>query len=149
MIPLSLLTALVLTIILVRRTVVIVTVSGTSMTPTLRPGEKLLVRRCELTALKVGDIVVLGPPRIPVSPEVTALAPLPARTRWQVKRVAALPGDPIPEPARKASGTLRTVPDGTLIVLGDNKASHDSRLAGPYPATHLLGRTLRKLSTPI
>ncbi|MEW9551985.1 S26 family signal peptidase [Nonomuraea sp. NPDC050783] len=130
--------------VLVRRRVVVVTVSGTSMTPTLHPGEKLLVRRCGIAALKVGDIVVLEPPRVPVSPEVTVLAPLPARTRWQVKRVAALPGDPIPPPAREAAGTLRAVPDGTLIVLGDNDASNDSRLSGPYPADRILGVALRR-----
>ncbi|HEX4816864.1 MAG TPA: S26 family signal peptidase [Nonomuraea sp.] len=131
--------------VVVRRRIVVVTVSGTSMTPTLQPGEKLLVRRCGITALKVGDIVVLEPPRVPVSPEVTVLVPLPTRTQWQVKRVAALPGDPIPPSAREAAGTLRTVPDGTLIVLGDNTASKDSRLNGPYPADRILGMALRKL----
>lgn len=132
--------------VLVRRRIVVVTVSGTSMTPTLHPGEKLLVRRCGITALKVGDIVVLEPPRVPVSHEVTVLARLPTRTQWQIKRVAALPGDPIPPPAQKAAGTLRAVPDGTLIVLGDNNASNDSRLNGPYPADRILGIALRKLA---
>ncbi|MET8005501.1 S26 family signal peptidase [Nonomuraea glycinis] len=132
--------------VLVRRRIVVVTVSGTSMTPTLQPGEKLLVRRCGSTALKIGDIVVLEPPRVPVSHEVKVLASLPKRTRWQVKRVAALPGDPIPPPAQEAAGTLRTVPDGTLIVLGDNNASNDSRLNGPYPADRILGIALRKLA---
>ncbi|MFB4271004.1 S26 family signal peptidase [Nonomuraea sp. GTA35] len=132
--------------VLVRRHLVVVTVSGTSMTPTLHPGEKLLVRRCGITALQVGDIVVLEPPRVPVSPEVTLLAPLPTRTQWQVKRVAALPGDPIPPPAQEAAGTLRAVPGGTLIVLGDNNASNDSRLNGPYPADRILGIALRRLA---
>ncbi|GGP02051.1 S26 family signal peptidase [Nonomuraea glycinis] len=132
--------------VLLRRRIVVVTVSGTSMTPTLQPGEKLLVRRCGITALKIGDIVVLEPPRVPVSHEVKVLASLPTRTRWQVKRVAALPGDPIPPPAQEAAGTLRTVPDGTLIVLGDNNASNDSRLNGPYPADRILGIALRKLA---
>jgi signal peptidase I len=130
--------------VLVRRRIVVVTVSGTSMTPTLHPGEKLLVRRCGITALKVGDIVVLEPPRVPVSHEVTVLARLPTRTQWQIKRVAALPGDPIPPPAQEAAGTLRAVPDGTLIVLGDNNASNDSRLNGPYPADGILGIALRR-----
>ncbi|GAA3614171.1 S26 family signal peptidase [Nonomuraea rosea] len=132
--------------VLVRRRIVVVTVSGTSMTPALQPGERLLVRRCGITALQVGDIVVLEPPRVPVSREVRILAPLPRRTRWQVKRVAALPGDPIPAPAQEAAGTLRTVPDGTLIVLGDNTVSNDSRLTGPYPADRILGIALRKLA---
>jgi signal peptidase I len=138
--------AILVATVLVRRRIVVVTVSGTSMTPTLQPGEKLLVRRCGVTALKVGDIVVLQPPRVPVSHEVKVLARLPARTPWQVKRVAALPGDLIPPPAQEAAGTLRTVPDGTLIVLGDNNASNDSRLNGPYPADRILGIALRKLA---
>ncbi|MFI6485735.1 S26 family signal peptidase [Nonomuraea sp. NPDC050663] len=134
-----------------RRRIVVVTVSGTSMTPTLQPGDKLLVRRCDISVVKVGDIVVLEPPRVPVSPEITVLGPLPARTQWQVKRVAALPGDPIPSSVQEAAGNLRIVPDGTLIVLGDNNASNDSRLNGPYPADRILGLALRKLAeaTPL
>ncbi|MFG1949392.1 S26 family signal peptidase [Nonomuraea sp. NPDC048826] len=129
--------ALLVAVVVVRRRIVVVTVSGISMTPTLRPGEKLLVRRCGLSALKVGDIVVLEPPRAAVSR---------AGTPWQVKRVAALPGDPIPVSAREASGALRAVPDGALIVLGDNTASDDSRRTGPYPGDRILGVVLRKLA---
>jgi signal peptidase I len=130
--------------VLVRRRIVVVTVSGTSMTPTLHPGERLLVRRCGITALKVGDIVVLEPPRVPVSHEVTVLARLPMRTQWHNKPHPPLPGDPIPPLAQEAAGTLRAVPDGTLIVLGDNNASNDSRLNGPYPADRILGIALRR-----
>ncbi|MDX3104514.1 S26 family signal peptidase [Nonomuraea angiospora] len=144
---LAVIAAILVATVFVRRRIVVVTVSGTSMTPTLQPGEKLLVRRCGITALKVGDIVVLEPPRVPVSHEVTILSRLPTRTQWQVKRVAALPGDPIPPPAQEAAGTLRTVPGGTLIVLGDNNASNDSRLNGPYPADRILGIALRKLES--
>ncbi|MEV5553380.1 S24/S26 family peptidase [Nonomuraea wenchangensis] len=37
------------------------TVKGFSMAPTLRPGDRLLVRRASLSRLRVGDIVVVEP----------------------------------------------------------------------------------------
>ncbi|MEV8637011.1 S26 family signal peptidase [Streptosporangium sp. NPDC051023] len=122
-----------------RRRWVMVTVSGISMTPTLQPGDRLLVRRCRIAELKVGDIVVLEPPR-PVHPNgVVVIAPARSRTRWKVKRVAALPGDRIPASAHAATGGRETVPKDSLIVFGDADESHDSRQVGLYPGDRILG----------
>ncbi|MER7213459.1 S26 family signal peptidase [Streptosporangium sp. NPDC020072] len=127
-----------------RRRWVLVTVSGTSMTPTLQPGDRLLVRRCRITGLKVGDIVVLEPPR-PVHPRgVVVVAPARPRTRWKVKRVVALPGDRIPVSARAASDGRETVPENSLIVFGDAGESHDSRQVGLYSGDRILGVAVRR-----
>ncbi|MEO3798535.1 S26 family signal peptidase [Nonomuraea sp. B1E8] len=131
---------------LLRRRIVVVTVTGISMTPTIQPGNRLLVRRCGIAGLKIGDIVVLEPPQPYIPDEVTQLVPMPPQPRWNVKRVAALPGDPIPAQARAATGAVRTVPAGSLIVLGDNGEGRDSRQVGLYPADRILGVALRTLA---
>ncbi|WP_214324387.1 S26 family signal peptidase [Nonomuraea sediminis] len=137
--------ALALTAVLVvgwlRRRYLVVTVDGESMLPTYRPGERVLVRRTPPDSLHTGQVVVLSgftrPGELPV--------PGP---RWIIKRVAAVPGDPIPRetvPAlRSAPGTR--VPAGRLVVLGDNPdRSHDSRHAGYLTADRLFGVVLRKV----
>ncbi|WP_372505979.1 S24/S26 family peptidase [Actinomadura madurae] len=45
-----------------QRSLVVVTVHGTSMMPTLRDGDRVLVRRRPLPHVRRGDIVVLEPP---------------------------------------------------------------------------------------
>ena len=78
-----------------RRRLVLVTVSGASMSPTLRDGDRVLVRRRRLPAVHRGDIVVLEPPHDPRVDYATRSRRLGGRP-WNIKRVAALPGDPIP-----------------------------------------------------
>ncbi|GII63518.1 hypothetical protein Skr01_36030 [Sphaerisporangium krabiense] len=142
-VALVLLALLTLAVARLRRGLVVVTVTGTSMTPTLLPGDQVIVRRCDVTGLRVGDIVVLEPPRPPSPYAVTVTAPDRVRPRWNVKRVAALPGDPVPEEARAAAGGLRVVPAGSLVVIGDGTGSRDSRHNGFYSAGRILGVVIR------
>lgn len=66
---------------------------------------------------------------------------------WNVKRVAALPGDRLP-PGIPGEGD--TVPPGKLVMLGDNPDSIDSRQRGLFSADQLLGVVVRRLgSEPI
>ena len=92
-----------------------VEVTGASMAPTFRPGDRLLVwtgssRRPPW--LSVGDVVAVADPRDP--------------GRILVKRVAAV--DPV---------------SATLDVLGDDPgASTDSRHFGPVPMASVVGRAV-------
>jgi signal peptidase I len=95
---------------MLRRRYVFATVDGLSMTPTLMPGDRLLVRRTGIRQVRRGQIVVVLDPARP--------------SAWAVKRVAAVYGDP---------------PSG-LYVLGDNtQDSRDSRHYGYLTAGALLG----------
>lgn len=128
-----------------RRRYVVVTVQGHSMQPSLRPGERVLVRRCGLVEVRRGDIVVLEPPTpLPYAGRLPPTGRLRGR-RWNVKRVTALPGDPVP--AGVAGDGELVVPQGALVVLGDNRAaSADSRQYGFFSGERLLGTVKRRLS---
>ena len=76
--------------------------------------------------------------------------PLPARATgrqveartWLIKRVAALPGDPVPRDGVPAlrSVTEERVPPGQVVLLGDNRrCSVDSRQLGYFPLECILG----------
>ncbi|MFG2332875.1 S26 family signal peptidase [Streptomyces sp. NPDC048604] len=131
----------------VRRRLLVVTVDGSSMAPTLNDGDEVLVRRCHAAGLSVGDLVVVECPVPPAArPEWSwpDLDEPPERRRWMVKRLAALPGQPWPA---ACSGRHGALPDGTLAVLGDNAAaSTDSRQMGAVPADRVLGVVLRHMT---
>ncbi|MEW2298789.1 S26 family signal peptidase [Streptomyces sp. NPDC006655] len=125
-----------------RRNLVVVTVEGMSMAPTMAHGDRVLVRRRRLCHVRVGDVVVLEPPL--TGPYRTAAQAGPDGRIWNVKRVAALPGDPLPS---EIPGDGPVGP-GTLAVLGDNRlGSIDSRHRGPFSVEGLMGVVLHRLSS--
>ncbi|WP_329080247.1 MULTISPECIES: S26 family signal peptidase [unclassified Streptosporangium] len=129
--------AVVAAAVLLRGCLVVLSVSGPSMTPALRPGDRVLVRRMPGERLRNGDIVVVEEPG-PCRPGDPTGA---GGSRWVVKRVAAVPGDPepacLPSWARKPTGV---VPPRHIVLLGDNaEASRDSRHFGAVRADRVLG----------
>jgi signal peptidase I len=125
-----------------RRRFALVTVSGTSMVPTLRPGDRVVVRRVPVEALRAGDVVVLERPD-PTGRWVAPPTRRPGARRWMVKRTAAVAGEPVPAVVRLPGPV---VPAGHLVVLGDNPPdSLDSRGFGYVPAERVLGRVVRRL----
>jgi signal peptidase I len=115
-----------------RATYLVIRVRGNSMAPALTHGDRILSRRTQLAALRNGQIVVV-------------LSPRPAGSKFLVKRVAALPGDPVPEWVRKVVAD-DVVPAGRFVLIGDNtEASFDSREHGFFHADDLHAVTLRKL----
>lgn len=125
-----------------RRALVLITVSGGSMSPTFTDGEKLLVRRGGLRQPRVGDVVVFRNPRL----TTTAATP---DVDWMVKRVVAVHGDPIPDGIRHSVGPSDTVvPSGYLLVRGDNPRSLDSRHFGYISAVDVLGVSVRRRPRP-
>jgi signal peptidase I len=131
-----------------RRGLVAVTVEGLSMYPAYRPGDRVLVRRRSLAAVRLGDVVVV---ERPVPGSGWRSLPRPggpvAGRQWILKRVAALPGHPLPEGLGAAAGTTADgqVPPATLVVLGDNPHSEDSRRWGPFPGERVLGVVVARL----
>jgi signal peptidase I len=135
-------------LLLTRRRFVLVTVEGASMEPAYRQGDRVLVRRARLSAVRRGQVVVVANPAAPParpSPQAPAWA---ARRRWMIKRAAAVPGDPVPPELAAALGAVpgTAVPAGRLVVLGDNgKASVDSRRFGYVTADGVVGVVARRL----
>ncbi|GAA0904422.1 S26 family signal peptidase [Virgisporangium aurantiacum] len=124
-----------------RRYLVIVTVDGASMRPALEPGDRLIARRVPRARLAVGQIVVVEWSPVRMGDRYGGPG-APAPTRWLVKRIAALPGDPVPV---ELPWTGRVAP-GQLVVLGDNRpASGDSRQLGYLPVGQVRGVVVRRM----
>jgi signal peptidase I len=116
-----------------RARLVRVTVHGDSMAPTLHHGDRVLVRRTRLDALRRGDLVVFRRPREPTP-------------SWMVKRVLAAPGDPLPRTEMPNLWSYReaVVPADRLVVVGDNSSvSYDSRQFGLVHGGTVLGVVIR------
>jgi signal peptidase I len=104
-----------------RTRLLVVTVDGPSMAPTLLDGQRLLARRTGRPPGR-GDVVVASPF---------------GDGRLVVKRVAAIAGDAL---------SAGVVPVGTVVLLGDNaEESVDSRTWGPVRVTAVRARILRPL----
>jgi signal peptidase I len=139
-----------------RRRFVLVSVAGSSMSPTIDDGDRVLVRRACIDDVRVGQVVVVEMPAqgggwTPDPP------PWPGAGRqWLIKRVAALPGDNWPDdamgrpcPRSGAASPVAVLPPGQFAVLGDNRAaSYDSRQMGSVPAARLLGVVIRPTVPP-
>jgi signal peptidase I len=131
-------------VLVLRRRYVVVRVAGESMAPTLRHGDRVLVRRRPGDRVGRGQIVVLeGPPldrlRLPVRGPVPPLGTL-------VKRVVAVAGDPVPSDVPE-TGDGGRVPVGKLVVLGDNRAaSVDSRAVGFFATGAVTGVVVRHVA---
>ncbi len=128
-------------------------VVGTSMTPTLEPGERYAINRLAYRrqAPARGDIVAVR---------------LPSESDLIVKRIVALPGEQVAmrgglvlvngtvlqEPylkpgtqtaAKRMGSAVRKMADDCYFLLGDNReASADSRIDGAVPRVWIVGRVV-------
>lgn len=131
-----------------RHRVTLVTVTGESMRPAYRAGDRVLVRRARVGQLRRGQVVVVQEPGRGGawrSPPPRGRA---GRHQWMIKRVVALPGDARPDAVLPvtAGPPGSRVPAGRFVALGDNAArSYDSRQLGYFPGDRLLGVVLRRV----
>ncbi|RSN71324.1 S26 family signal peptidase [Actinomadura sp. WAC 06369] len=125
----------------VRRRYLVATVMGSSMEPTFRPGQRLVVRRVSGDAVHSGDVVVVRDVE-PGTPQASAgrrLGPC------LIKRVLARSGDPVPRDLVPALRDVSepTIPAGRIVLVGDNAdASYDSRTYGYYLERDVVGKVL-------
>jgi signal peptidase I len=131
-----------------RRRFMVVTVTGVSMQPTLAPGDRLLVRRTPLRQVQVGQVTVLQRPGL--DDEDATMTPCRASSAGLIiKRVAAIPGNPIPAVCLRdsAASTPARVPDSMFIILGDNPDhSYDLRHAGLIAGDLMVGVVVRRIA---
>jgi signal peptidase I len=117
------------------------------MWPTFNSGDRVLVRRAPLVAIRRNEIVVVESPTVGAGWSTPVTSGL-TDHRWLIKRAVALPGDTVPQELATVSrndGTC-SVPDGSLLVLGDNPTnSVDSRMYGCIPGERVLGVVLRRI----
>jgi signal peptidase I len=138
----------------------IYTVAGTSMLPTLRPGEKITVRTDNFLPLCRSDLVAIS---------------LRNRKNPVVKRVVAVAGDRLaingnrfwindaelepelvidPRRWRSTINQLQNynwiVPANTIFILGDNRRnSHDSRRLGLISVNQVCGQVINLKDDPV
>ncbi len=140
------------TLLGIRRRYLIVSVSGSSMEPTLRAGQGVLARRCSGCQVRAGDVVIVqdvegldpGPGRKPLTAkQIGRSAP------HLIKRVLARAGDPVPHeqiPALRDTAEVQ-IPQGRIVLIGDNSlSSNDSRHHGYYLEQHIIGKMIRRLT---
>jgi signal peptidase I len=99
------------------------------MAPTLRDGQRLLVRRLRRDPQR-GEVIVF---------EVPGALRDPADPPCRIKRVAAVAGDPMPRWLTAALPGLAKVPAGCVAVVGDNPRSQDSRQLGLVSRRDIIG----------
>jgi signal peptidase I len=130
----------VLAVFAARRALILTTVDGPSMTPALRSGDRVLVRRTRRP--RRGQVALLRFPQLPSG--------APTGDQLLLKRVVAVAGDRVPEgwaepDVHGLAGAV--VPAGCTVVLGDNRAtSWDSRHYGFVPREQLVGVVVRQVS---
>lgn len=129
-----------------RRRFLVVPVTGTSMAPGIGPDDRVVVWRGTGGRLRVGMVVLLWvPPARRPGPAPAGARAAPAGPPWLIKRVAALPGDRVPEHVRAAARGAQVVPEGKLVVLADNPGGSDSRQLGFMRVDDVYGRVVHTL----
>lgn len=138
-------------IFLIRKRVMLVTVSGDSMYPTFWEGDRLLVLKYRSShRYQIGQIVVAHPPYPPGE----------WRKKLYVKRLVGLPGDKVVVSPENLNNQIHVteansidamgnhiwrLSDTHCFIQGDSYWSEDCRAWGPIPVQLLVGTVCLKL----
>lgn len=119
-----------------RRRLILVTVRGSSMAPTLVDGQLVVVRRQPGNRVRAGRIVVVNHP--------DATGDYPPDSGWMIKRCVAAYGDPVPtDLTRQCPAPDGRIPPGKIVLRSDEPSHlNDSRRFGFIPADTVLGVVL-------
>jgi len=128
-------------------------VPSSSMYPTLREGDRILVLKIGYS-LQRGEIVVFEHPKNDLEPPlnedlVKRIVGLPGETISSRGNTVYIDGKPLSEPYLPKGSVLgqpiapQTIPAGYYFMLGDNRSnSYDSRDWGPIAGSTIIGRVL-------
>lgn len=123
-------------------------VDGSSMVPTLKNGEFVLVNRLayRLGEPQRGDVIVFHYPKNPTQEYVKRLIGLPGDKVEVERRQVSVNGEILDEPYIADSPRYQvntTVPPDSYFVLGDNRNnSSDSHSWGPVPDEYVVGKAV-------
>jgi signal peptidase I len=130
-------------------------VSGTSMKPTLLPGDMFLVRKNKKYIPKLGDVIAFNSPDDPSIPWIMRVAALPGETIEIKDKILYINGQKVWLPALQnikypfrdyigMEGKPYKVPENQIFVIGDNSAnSYDSRDFGAIPLSDVIGKAYK------
>jgi signal peptidase I len=122
--------------VIVRYRWLLATVRGNSMAPTFTDGQRILVSRVRRFPRR-DEVVVFS------TAPVAGVAEPGDDPPYRVKRVCAVPEDPLPDWLGNHGNPL--VPQGFVVVAGDNPRSQDSRQLGLIDRRDVLGVVSRSV----
>jgi signal peptidase I len=149
--------AVVVCVLLITYVVQAFKVQGTSMSPELKDGERILVNKFlyYIGDNDRGDVVVFWYPEDPELSFIKRVVALPGETVEIRSGAVFVNGAPIDEPyVAGANADLRSFPPqdvrpGHYFVLGDNrKGSNDSRSWGLVPERYVYGKAFLRIWPP-
>jgi signal peptidase I len=149
--------AIVVCVLLITYVVQAFKVQGTSMSPELRDGERILVNKFVyyFGDIDRGDVVVFWYPEDPQLSFIKRIVALPGETVEIRSGAVFVNGNLIQEPyVAGANADLRSFPPhevrpGHFFVLGDNrKGSNDSRSWGLVPQRYVYGKAFLRIWPP-
>ena len=129
--------------------------AGSSMKPTLVPGDRLLVRKTKKYVPKLGDVIAFKSLDDPGIPWIKRVAALPGETLEIKDKILYIGGRKVQHPALQdieypprdflgMEGKPYRVPEDHIFVIGDNSInSRDSRDFGGIPLGDVIGKVYK------